>query len=202
MEGIQQTPIVTEKAPVNRFELLTGCTTLTPVDYDLIPQEVLKHFEGQSSKFILPEQYHIRNFSRLYTFTYPNGDIGYLAEQDKTYETNGDRERLTYFADIRDGVRTGYLELRCALSNGDVYFKGKPFVGFTRTLEGFQNEGLGERRLRVANAYSLDTYGVPLNSGGLIEETAKRMWRRLVENGEAEKYMEGKNEYFRFVIKN
>ncbi len=198
MEQIRQTPS-TEKLHNTKFELLIGGTSLTPIDYDLIPEDVVKHFEAQSSKFILPEQYQTRNFSKLYTFNYVNGDIGYIAEQDKAYGTNGDTERLTYFEDVRDGTRTGYLELRSSLSNKDTYFKGKPFVGFTRTLDGFQNEGLGERRLRVANAYSLDNYGIPLNSDTLIEETAKRVWQRLVEKGDAEKYTEGKNERYRFI---
>ena len=201
MEQIKQATS-TENSYSTKFESLTGNTPLVPIDYDLIPEEVLKHFEAQSSKFILPEQYRIGDFKKLYVFTYPNGDIGYVAEQDKTYDTTGDTERLTYFEDTRDGTRTGYLELRCALSNKETYFKGKPFVGFTRTLERFQNEGLGERRLRVANAYSLGNYGVPLNSDTLIEETAKRVWQRLVEKGDAEKYIEGKNERFRFVTKN
>ncbi|NTV44516.1 MAG: hypothetical protein HGA67_02345 [Candidatus Yonathbacteria bacterium] len=200
MEQISQT-LNTEKHPHTKFELVIGGTPLTPIDYDLIPEDVIKHFEAQSSKFILPEQYQPKNFRRLYTFIYQNGDIGYISEQDKTYDTTGDTERLTYFEDVRDGTRTGYLELRYGLSNKDTYFKGKPFVGFTRTLDGFQNEGLGERRLRVANAYSLDNYGVPLNSDTLIEKTAKRVWERLVEKGEAEKYMEGKNERFRFILK-
>ena len=197
----QTTNPVTEKFCNNKFESMVGAS-LTPIDYDLIPQDVIEHLEEQSIKLISPDNYKPKNFDKLYTFKYPNGDIGYIAEQDKTYGTEGDTERLTYFEDMRDGVRTGYLELRYALLNKSAYFKDKPFIGFTRTLDGFEKEGLGERRLKIANAYSLYNYGFPLNSDTVIQEAAKRVWERLVEKGEAEKYTEGSKERFRFILKN
>lgn len=200
MEGFRLSQGIEQKM-TGKFESLIG-SPLTTISYDEVPEDVKKYFESQSSKFILPEEYHTQNFQKLYTFSYLNGDICYIAEQDKTYGTNGDTERHTYFMDRRGDKEIGYLELRLNISNQIIYFKGKPFVGFTRTAEDFQSEGLGERRLRVANAYSLEQYNVSLNSSAVIEEEAKRIWERLVEKGDAEKYKEGKHERFRFVIKN
>jgi hypothetical protein len=180
------------------FEKLTGLT-LVPITYEQVPENVMKHFEFQSSKLIHPKEYLPKNFSKLLTFLYENGDTAYIAEQDKTYDDIGDTERLTYFVDTRDGVMTGYLELRFNLTNHSEYFLEKPFVGFTRTKE-FQGEGLGRKRLEIANAYAKAQYGFPLNSDSMIiDKNARKIWESLVEEGKAEKYMEGKNSRYRFL---
>lgn len=169
------------------------------VAYDDLPQDVRTNFERQSRKFILPELYKVANFDKLYKFTHKNSDVTYVAQQDKTYDTNGATERLTYFADTRGEEMTGYLELRLAISESSEYFKGKPFVGFTRTYSDFLKQGLGKRRLEEANAYSLSEHSLPLNSDTLVEGEAKKLWNRLVVEGKAEKYDENGQERFRFI---
>ncbi len=158
--------------------------------------------EGKSSLFILPEDYTERNFDKLLKHVHQNGDISYFAEQNKTY-SKGNAERLTYIVDTRDingeQVMTGYLEIRFSLTSENAYFKGKPFVGFTRTVEGFTGEGLGRRRLLTANSYVLSVYGAPLNSDTLISDVAERVWERLVADGLAESYQEGPYTRYRFI---
>ncbi|MDP1689824.1 MAG: hypothetical protein Q8L52_01295 [bacterium] len=181
-----------------KFNNLYGAE-LTKVTYGDLPQDVKKHFESQSRKFILPETYHVGNFNKIYKFTHPNGDVTYVGQQDKVYNTNDSTERLTFFADTRDGQMTGYLELRFALTDLNKYFKNKPFVGFSRTNATFLRQGLAKRRLEEANAYSVSEHRLPLNSDSFVTEKARGVWERLMVEGKAEKYKEGDNERFRFV---
>lgn len=181
-----------------KFRDLYG-TEMTEVTYEEIPEIVKDNFEKQSKKFILKEEYKEGNFSKLYKFIHQNGDETYIGQQDKTYETNGATERLTYFADTRNGEITGYLELRLSINDLSEYFKNKPFVGFTRTYPTFLNQGLGRRRLEEANAYSLSEHYLPLNSDSLVIDEAKSVWEKLVTDGKAERYNENGKERFRFI---
>ncbi len=117
---------------------------LSQVSYADLPDIVRKHFEGQSSKFITPENYSQGNFSRILSFAHENGDVTFVAQQDKQYGSNEETERLTYFVDLSGEEMTGYLEMRLNLTDIRDYFKDKPFVGFTRTLDGYLKEGLAE----------------------------------------------------------
>ncbi len=184
--------------PTEKFRELYGAE-MTEITYDDLPEEVKNHFEDQSSRFILPEEYTVGNFSKLYQFTHPDGDVTYLGQQEKTYGTDGSTDRLTYFVDIRDGQMTGYLELRLALTDLREYFKDKPFVGYTRTQPDFFNQGLAKRRLEEANAYSLSEHSFPLHSDTIMTEGGKRVWESLIADGKAEKYDEDGNERFRFI---
>ena len=172
---------------------------MSQLSYADLPDLVRAHFETQSAKFITPENYTVGNFSKILSFAHENGDVTFVAQQDKQFGKNGETERITYFVDLRGEDMTGYLEMGLGLTDVTDYFKGKPYVGFTRTSDGYQKEGLAERRLRQANAYALSEYGHTLNSDTIItDDTARRVWERLVDEGSAEKYMEGKNERFRF----
>ncbi len=198
MEELKNLNEIPQQDMREKFRDLFGAE-MVEIVYEDLPENVKNHFEGQSSKFILPEAYKVGNFSKLYKFTHQNGDETYVGQQDKTYGTNGTTERLTYFVDTRDGEMTGYLELRLGISDLSEYFKGKPFVGFTRTHSAFLNQGLGKRRLEEANAYSLSEHSLPLNSDSLVTEEAKRVWESLIKDGRAESYDESGKERFRFI---
>lgn len=198
MEKLKNLNEIPQQDVREKFRDLFGAE-MVEIAYEDLPENVKNHFEGQSSKFILPEEYKVGNFNKLFKFSHQNGDETYIGQQDKTYDTNGATERLTYFADIRNGEMTGYLELRLAVSDLSDYFKSKPFVGFTRTHPPFLHQGLGKRRLEEANAYSLSEHSLPLNSDSLVTEEAKSTWERLIAEGKAEKYVENGNDRFRFV---
>ncbi len=198
MEELKNLNVIPKRDMAEKFRDLYN-SEMVEVTYEDLPQNVKIHFENQSSKFILPEAYKIGNFSKLCKFPHQNGDETYVGQQDKTYDTNGATERLTYFVDTRDGEMTGYLELRLPVSDLSQYFKEKPFVGFTRTHSPFLSQGLGKRRLEEANAYSLSEHSLPLNSDSLVTEEAKRVWERLIEDDKAERYVENGKERFRFI---
>ncbi len=204
MEGFNKNQELVSNTVTEKFCELFGAELVT-ITYDELPEVVRDHFERQSCKFILPEEFKQKNFSVFYRFEHPHGDVTYVGQQDKTYDTKeGDTERLTYFADMRGDVITGYIEVRYALTNTSDYFKDKPFVGFNRTHDRFQGQGLAQRRLEEANAYTQAEYGYVLNSDTLLSEEAKGVWEKLVALGKAEKYIETiidkDRERFRFIV--
>lgn len=198
MEKLKNLNKMPQRNVCEKFTELYG-VEMIEITYEDLPLNVKIHFENQSRKFIIPESYKAGNFSKLYRFIHLNGDVTYVGQQDKTYDTNEATERLTYFVDTRDGEITGYLEIRLSLTDQSEYFKEKPFVGFTRTFSAFLNQGLGKRRLEEANAYSLSEHSLPLNSDSLVMDEAKKIWEKLIKDGKAEKYDENGKERFRFI---
>jgi len=201
MNFFEGRPRPTVEANANKSECLMAGVTATPTTFREIPEAVRDHLERDSRKYIHPENYTPENFPKAQILNYENGDIGYLAEQDKTYDNTNETERLTFIVDTRDSVETGYIEIRFNLASKSKYFKNKPFVGVTRTYEDFENEGLGTRRLRVANAYVVAVYGLPLCSDSLMTEGARAVWDKLVASHEAEKFKEGTHDRYRFILK-
>ena len=159
----------------------------------------MNHFEGKSHRFILPTDYLPGNFDKFFIIHHSNGERTHIAQQTKTYATNGDTENLSYLCDMdRDNIIVGHGEIRFNISNTSNYFKDKPFVGYTQTLEGNEKKGLGTRRLYIMNALSQAVYQLPLNSDTLIGEDAEKLWKSLVNLGVAKSYKEGKNNRYAF----
>lgn len=169
-----------------------------------IPTDVLRHFEGKSSLFILPENYRPGNFHTLFLL---NGESPeervYGAIQTKKYDSTKDpdtnTEELTYLVSTQEGEITGYCEIRFNLSKNNEYFKNKPFVGFTRTHEKFKGNKLGAKRLKMMNEVSHALYEQPLSSDTIITDPAKKVWEEFINGGEAEKFKDGKNDRYRFL---
>lgn len=172
---------------------------ITEIKESLVPKVVLDIFERKSGELISKEKYRPGNFEHYFIIKHSSGDRTYLAQQTKTYDTNKDTERLTYFVDMRGEEIVGRSELRSNISHPDPYFIDKPFVGNTRTEERFRKQGLGRRRLLAMNAYSEAMYRLPLYSDTLNRETS--IWEVLVQEGLARKFKEGKNMRYCFADK-
>ncbi len=86
------------------------------------------------------------------------------------------------------GEVTGKAEMRYMLDELPVSdrYRGRPFVGMTRTEERIQRQGLGINRLCAMNYLALRKYDAPLRSSGLISPDAEAVWQKLVKQGEAE----------------
>jgi hypothetical protein len=136
------------------FKRLFPDSEINEVTISEIPENALTFFESKSMQFISPENYHPENFDKLFIIKTVNNDLIYVANQTKTYDTNGDNEKLTYFFETRNENQIGLSELRLNTSNKIEYFKNKPFVGFTKTEENHKNTGLGKRRIMMMNAFS------------------------------------------------
>jgi len=189
---------VIDKKPTEEImEEITGFQ-VELVDCADLPAIVLDHFESNSSKYIHPDNYVKGNFEKIFKITQSEDEVKYIAQQDKTYNTNGDTERIAYLVDTRGEDVTGYLEMRLGTTNLNDYFVNKPFVGFTRTNEGFLREGLAYKRLIEANDYSVAEHGHVLNSDSLMREEARKVWEKLEVEGKVERYDEGEKVRFRF----
>ena len=105
-----------------------------------------------------------------------------------------------YFFETRSDEQTGYSEMRLNTSNETEYFKNKPFIGITNTISKFRKTGLGERRIKLMTAMSQTLYNEPLCSDTNISPSAKRLWEKLEERGEAEKFMEGDHDRYRITL--
>lgn len=206
-----------EKSPANKSEELSTeerfaqayeGARISPIPYDELPPEVAEHFEGRSKMYLLPEQYIPRNFSHLYLLEHPDGSQTYIAEQVKSFG-EGEKDNFVYFVDYDGDKMAGRGEIINCIETHNKDMIGKPYPGFTRTYgpedqEGggrdFRRRGLGKRRIIEMDAYAQARFGYPLHSSHvLIHDDIKtdasapqRIWERLVEEGKAESYMEGK----------
>lgn len=169
------------------------------VGSELIPQGVMDFFEHMSCLFIKMEDHRPGNFEALFVIEHDSGDRTFVAQQTKTYSTNGDTEQLTYFVDTNsDDAVIGKSEMRRNISNKSDYYKDKPFVGSIYTLENYRKRGLGTRRLIVMNAVSQMLYGLALHSSTVVSDLAAAVWTRLVREGKARVYKEGVHDRFAF----
>lgn len=185
-----------------RFAELYSGGRIMPVEYAELPDAAVSKFEGYSRRFISPEEYRPNDFSGIWKIVRDDGSETFVAEQDKDYGDGKGVERLVYLIDMLHGREVGHGELRRSLrppSGDEEYFTGKPFVGYSGTESEMQGKGLGRRRLIEMDAISRARYGAPLNSDTLLTDDAIRVWERLVEDGLAEHYQEGKHTRYRMM---
>jgi hypothetical protein len=165
-----------------------------------LPAAALEYFEFKSSQFISADEYKPGAFEKIFVVKFPGGKTSYLAQQTKTYETTGEREKQTFIADVEDGEVTGVAELRfnvkCAKKN-KAFFKDKPFIGWTET-RGPKKTGAGTRRAFLMNAIARMCYGLPLYSDTLTSADMKKLWEKLTAQGKARKFKE--DEVDRYVL--
>lgn len=188
-----------EKFDIGKFKEYFPEGEINGITFEDIPGKVMEFFEKKSEEYINIDNYKPKNFSKYFIINYKNGDVAYVAIQEKDYGKYAGTEESTYLTDMKEDDISGYSEIRYNLSKQDnEYFKDKPFIGFTRTSPEFARLGLATRRLLTMNALSQAKYNKPIYSGTLISEQAKKLWEKLVERGEAKKFKEGKHD--RYVL--
>jgi hypothetical protein len=159
-----------------------------------MPDDVQEMLESLGMMYLNPDKFVPGQFRDGKRVTI-GADEAYVASKIKEYGGAG-KEESTYVVDVRNGEVAGYGEIRWHLENADEYFKDKPFVGYTKTMEGHRRQGLAERRLRLMNAVAREKYGLPIHSDTVIAEGAKAMWEKLVKEGRARKYKEGEHDRY------
>jgi hypothetical protein len=184
------------------FESYIKGSKIQEVTIESIPKEVLVFFEQRSALYVNIDVYKEKNFENFYEIIHNNADRSYVAVQTKEYP-DGTVEKDTYFFDTRNNEELGYGEVRFNQRSENDYFKNKPFVGITRTLEKFQRQGLGKRRVLEMGAYTEMQYQLPLNSDSLLSAESKEVWENLINEDMAEKYIEaqGGSERYRLLLK-
>lgn len=158
-----------------------------------VPAEVATRLVGRGRLYIHPEEapQSITEFGALRVHEHADGDMTYLANQTKTY-SQGDTEEIIHVIDASpDGEVIGTGEVRYNPTSKEDYFKGKPFVGATSTVESRRNEGLATRRLRIMKLAAAAEFGLSLHSDTLFsDDSARKIWEHLVRDGLAERYMQ------------
>lgn len=124
----------------------------------------------------------------------------YFLTQRRTYEHDGESYRRDTVDCIDMDISGSALGL-AVIGNGPITETSEniPYIGFTKTFPEYRRQGLGRRRLLVANSISIHLFNEPLRSdlneplgsgpnepGGTSPEAAS-LWNRLVLDGLAEK---------------
>ncbi len=198
-------------SPEERFAELYEGAVLSSISYDELPNAAALHFECRAKLLVSPEEYQPKNFSHIYLLTHPDGRKTYVAEHEKSFG-EGEKDQWVYFADYEGDTMAGYGDL---VNNIESLHKenmiGKPYTNFTRTYKAddeggggqdFRGKGFGQRRIIEMNAYAQARFGYTLHSSSFIKpdqdanglSAPERIWERLVQEGKAESFVEGKGE--------
>jgi hypothetical protein len=167
----------------------------TPTELVELPEDVQERLEALAMRYLSFERYVPGQFHDVQRIVIGEGDVIYAARTIKEYPEAG-TEESTFVVDVKGDEIVGHGEVRYHLTNDSGYFKDKPFVGFTETDGNHRREGLGERRLRAMNALAQQKYGKPIHSDTVISEEARKLWEKLVTEGRATMYKEGKHDRF------
>lgn len=127
----------------------------------------------------------IENFDALHVLKYGDLSTAYFATYSLRYANGKVQETNTLVTDVSpDGQIVGKGRIRYILPGiTSEAYAGYPFVGWTATIEGARNSGLGMRRLLEMNTIANEVYDMPLRSGTKIEPAAESLWLKLVERG-------------------
>jgi len=165
----------------------------TPLQPEDMPPKIATLLLARSALHILPDEapMSISELNDLRLFTHENREASYLASQTKTY-TQGDIEDIIHIIDASpDGEVIGWGEVRRNLTSKEDYFKDKPFVGSTHTIEERRHEGLASRRLLVMRLATSAEFGLALHSDTLFSDhNARKIWEHMVRDGLATKYIQ------------
>jgi len=168
----------------------------TPLQPEEIPPSVATLLLMRSGLLILPEHAptSLSELNDLRSVAHEDGDVSYLASQTKTY-TQGDIEDIIHIIDASpDGEVIGWGEVRRNLTSKEDYFKDKPFVGSTHTIEERRHKGLASRRLMVMKLATSAEFSLALHSDTLFSDNnARKIWEHMVRDGLAVKYIQKGN---------
>jgi len=157
-----------------------------------IPNDVAELLIRRASNFTTKPFTDLDRFNRLLSLDHDDGYKIYLGEHVSIYDTSNDeiesRAEILEYSDT--GKLVGLGEIRLGISNQEIFFKDKPFVGMSHTDENLRCRGLGRRRLFTMNAASILVHGLKLHSSDLVSEQAIRLWEKLEKDGHAKSYHE------------
>lgn len=180
-----------------------GRETLTFIGYRSLTVAALKLFEWFSERFKDPKSYVALDFHELLKIRGAGSVVTYVAWHTMVHQDAGLETCLFLCETTRRGKLVGHGEIRFEPMNQDRFFKDKPFVGYSATEEAYGGKGLGLERLVRMNALTLALWGLYLHSDthiiGGIQSTEYHIWSRLVEMENVARYMEGKQERFKFI---
>jgi hypothetical protein len=170
---------------------------LSDIDFSDIPDEIGSYLDSELkswSKHATLGQFQKTSFEGIDTYIVP-----FNVENSGTFH---DKEDVVFLVDTDENGRkigTGILAMGIVESS-PLY--GKPYVGYTGTEIGHTRRGLGARRLKLMNQLALKRHNQALHSAVGDEEDfsyeARKVWEKLVKNGEAEQVPDQTYTRFRF----
>jgi len=156
-----------------------------------IPEEPIYHFETHSSVTTDLADSFENNFEGFYVIENNDNTKVFVAHRLK--EIKQDKESI-YLFEMDDAHYFGYGELRNTLSENL-----NPFVWTNMTFSNHCRNGFGLRRLYLMNALSKTFFVKPLRSGDTLAKNAERLWKKLVEFGNAKEYVENNKKHYLFL---
>lgn len=185
---------------ISDFNSRIDYATAEEIKLGKIPKQIRISLENATKRFMLEKDYKDLEYIMSLRFDYLNGDFNYGILYPTKYSC-GDSEISLYFLEFnKDKKETGHAELRYNYSNPSPYFKDKPFIGYIATEDEFQRQGLGIRRHRIMNILALSIYAQVLHADTIMTEPELKVWKKLVELGEARHYLEReKTDRFCFI---
>ena len=158
-----------------------------------LPSNVKDKFISRGSLYINKQTApkSMDDFENVRRVVHANGDISYLANQNKIYSSGAQEETIHLVDTTAESRLTGEAEVRFNSASEEDYFKDKPFVGWTSTEKEARHEGLGRRRLIVMKFAAAAEFGLALHSDTVFShEDVGKIWERLVDEGQAEQYIQ------------
>ncbi|MCK4997079.1 hypothetical protein KAS08_02140 [Candidatus Pacearchaeota archaeon] len=170
---------------------------LTRIKLEQVDKKALQYFENKSKLFVSSEDYKKNNFLKLFRINIENTE-SFVATQMKMYH-NDEAEHLTYLFERNGNETIGHGEIRFNPISPKLYFKDKPFIGWTSTERNFQNQGFGENRVYAFNALSHMIHGLSLHSDTLhCSKNQTKIWEKLERKNEATRYLENGHNRWHF----
>ena len=171
----------------------TYSPTFTPIEPEQIPAAFSELLIRRGGLLIPPKNAPrcLEDFTNLRAAIHGNGDISYVASQEKTYYP-GKWERVIHLIVTTEAERlTGRGEFMFSPDSSVDKYRIKPSVWFTETFEGLGHQGLGRRRLITMNLAATAEFGYSLHSATLFcDPYEKNTWKHLVRDGLAKRYLQ------------
>lgn len=162
-----------------------------PVEVGAIPRAAEQGLKYRARLYVArPEEYTLETYEHI-GVVQSAGLTTFVGHIDKSF-VDGTSERTIQLIDLSSDNRlVGAGEVRYLADSSLKEYKNKPFVGWTSTNVSRRGEGLGRRRLMIMAMSAEVCFGFKLHSDLTIASPhVHTMWRRLVQEGRAQAYLE------------
>lgn len=165
-----------------------------PISAEQVPDVVTRTFE-ESTHPNPKERLGLQAFKNLWIFDDDRAITTYVGMYDRTLDEDGlgpFEDTLTHVVDTDQDVVAGETIATYRHTEGDTFYSGTPTVDWTETNDQYLRQGLGIRRVQILDQVTQSVHDAPLHSAPSWnqEDAAEALWRRLVEAGKAEQYVD------------
>ncbi len=168
--------------------------TFRPISAEQVPDVVTRTSE-ESTHVNPSERLGLQAFKNLWIFDDDHRITTYVGMYDRALDEDGlgpFEDTLTHVVDTDENVVAGETIATYRHTEGDAFYSGTPTVDWTETKDQYLRQGLGTRRIEILDQLTQSAHDAPLHSAPSWnqEDAAEMLWRRLVEAGKAEQYID------------